>query len=206
MSLVDDLIERNRAYNGISNRIITKYAVIFDELFRYFIPNNRKTSWKMLDFHPSNSLLLWVLGICEYEIGDLIQTNDGEIIEITEANSNITTPVKLVVPTKSIDTGNVAEALTFIGEYNELLRETPSEIIDQMVGNHEFLAANFTVFNGAPNPEQKKNPNIFAEFVKSDKSTRQQAKQVELYDGFDVSGLDDTQIKQLKLLNLKGTS
>ena len=191
MSIERDLNDRNNQTYELTKSIINKYSDLFDEIFADISGGNMDVKWVNIDFHPSNDIMVNIVGIANYNAGEIITNDFDEVIFIDENNKeNYAKPVRMILPTPLIEGGDVEKLLTFVEEYTQIIMASSHEEAELMIADDEFIKKNFSFFK-----ENKSN-------VKKKKKIKEE------YDGFNLSDLDldELQLQQLKLLKPEGQS
>lgn len=205
MNLPKDMTKRNDIFNKLSEEIVEKYGGILTEVFHHASKTDLDIKWYNMDFHQNNGRLLVAIGSISHKVGDIVSNEKNEQTYIDESNiNNYLKPMKLVLPVKFVNSGDIESAVTFIEEYSILMYKLYPEDIETFIGDNDFLNLVFSAFGGTPN-------NIETLDKELEKYNKQMSpppiktpdeKEPEVVQGFDVSelDLDEAQIQQLMLM------
>lgn len=206
MSLQATLRDRNVTAYRITKQLLTEYAPIFDEIFDS-LNTGRSVKWANIDFHPSNRVIVNVVGMLYHKIGEMMINDVGETIYIDETNvDSYSRPIRMILPVHLVESGDVDGLILFVNETSAVIAQSSHEELDIMFADDIFVKRTFTAFKSQGDKEKEtphaieviKTPLDVKKMVDPDNVVKPAPKHA--YEGFDLDGLD---LDASQLLNLR---
>lgn len=199
MDLVSLINDRNKAYQKLTEEIISIYSEVFNTAFSVIAQPNMEAVWSTVEVYSTSPLFVTLYGSTTYAVGSILKSEDGnDLIYIDETNKNNYSKVfKMILPIELVVKFDLLGVVDFITEYIELAKNVNPEDFEKLLNDREFLRKNFSTFD--TNRELKSH-------TITNKLSPMYNNSTDNYEGFDLGkcGIDDIQKINLKIGKFEG--
>lgn len=114
---------RNKVYYEDTQKLIALFIDKLNKAVQYFIKIDRDVDWKSVEFIPGSDTFLYIIGLVDVKIGDVIVYNESTRLVVDEEyikSNPPRTPIRIMISVEDLDTLTAKELYQKIKDFYEL--------------------------------------------------------------------------------------